>query len=193
MQYAINYHCESLKVQTSHTFEICWYVASIDVGIEDHPSGALVRCRRPMILCRHPVNDGTDPGRRIRILIRRIQTKHEYENRHKQKFQNDPAKKVSHGDKLILDLSLADIEFVKIMELHQKRASHPITPANQLEEHHRGLFRWNVCYVFCFQTRARIVSTSMQIWAPPGCMSTNIEEWTYLACGLNFPGIANAL
>ena len=116
-----------------------------------------------MILCRHPVNDGTDPGRRIRILIRRIQTKHEYENRHKQKFQNDPAKKVSHGNKLILDLSLADIEFVKIMELHQKRASQPITLANQLEDHHRGLFRWNVSYVLCFQTGVRIVSTSMKI------------------------------
>ena len=95
-----------------------------------------------------------------RQKIRRLKI---YENRHKQQFRNDPAKNVSHGDKLTFHTPLVDIEFAKFMELHQKRASHPITPANQLEEHHRGLFRWNVCYVFCFQTRARIVSTSMQI------------------------------
>jgi len=95
-----------------------------------------------------------------RQKIRRLKI---YEKRHKQKNRNDPAKNVSHGDKLTLHISLVDIEFAKFMELHQKRASQTITPANQLEDHHRGLFRWNVCYVLCFQTGASIVSTSMKI------------------------------
>ena len=86
-----------------------------------------------------------------------------YENRYKQQFRNDPAKNVSHGDKLTFDTSLVDTEFAKFMVLHEKRASQPITLANQLEDHHRGLFRWNVSYVLCFQTGVRIVSTSMKI------------------------------
>ena len=41
-----------------------------------------------------------------RQKIRRLKI---YEKRHKQKNRNDPAKNVSHGDKLTLDISLVDI------------------------------------------------------------------------------------
>ena len=72
--------------------------------------------------------------------IRRLKI---YENKHKQQFEqfrNDPAKNVSHGDQLTLAISLVDTDFAKFMELHQEWASQPITLANQLEDHHRGLF-----------------------------------------------------
>ena len=77
--------------------------------------------------------------------------------------RNDPVKKCKSRRQITLHISLVDIEFAKFTELHQKRSSKPTTPANQLEDHHRGLFRWKVCYVLCFQTGARIVSTSMKI------------------------------
>ena len=77
--------------------------------------------------------------------------------------RNDPVKKCKSRRQITLHISLVDIEFAKFTELHQKRSSKPTTPANQLEDHHRGLFRWNVCYVLCCQTGARIASPSMKI------------------------------
>ena len=73
-----------------------------------------------------------------RQKIRRLKI---YENKHKQRFRNDPAKNVSHGDKLTFDTSLVDTEFAKFVEPHQKRVSQPMTLANQLKDHHRRLFR----------------------------------------------------
>ena len=52
-----------------------------------------------------------------RQKIRRLKI---YENKHKQRFRNDPAKNVSHGDQLTLAISLVDTDFAKFMELHQE-------------------------------------------------------------------------
>ena len=120
----------------------------------------IIVSRRPHVAARTVASRIFATKTMKRQKIRRLKI---YENRHKQQFRNDPAKNVSHGDNLTLDVSLVDTEFAKLMELHQKRASQPITLANQLEDHHRGLFRWNVSYVLCFQTGVRIVSTSMKI------------------------------
>ena len=77
--------------------------------------------------------------------------------------RNDPVKKCKSRRQITLHISLVDIEFAKFTELHQKRSSKRTIPANQLEDHHRSLFRLNVCYVLCCQTGARIASPSMKI------------------------------
>ena len=131
-----------------------------DLGVECRHIFKIAISRRPHVAARTVASRIFATKIMKRQKIRRLKI---YENRHKQQFRNDPAKNVSHGDNLTLDISLVDTEFAKFMELHQKRASQPITLANQLEDHHRGLFRWNVSYVLCFQTGVRIVSTSMKI------------------------------